>query len=53
MSNRESLKRYGFTLLQNKYNYLFLKLRLEQNDPDAAYRAFVIHKFFSVHTLNK
>ena len=48
MSNREMLKRYGFCLPYNKYNYLFIKLRLEMADPDFIYRQYVLKKFFSV-----
>ena len=48
MSNRETLKRYGFCLPYNKYNYLFIKLRLEPNDPEFAYRKYVLRKFFSI-----
>lgn len=29
MSNREMLKRYGFCLTNNKYNNIFIKLKLE------------------------
>lgn len=42
MSNREMLRRYGFCLPQNKYNYLYIKLRLEPNDPEFAYRKYVL-----------
>lgn len=48
MSNREMLKRYGFCLPYNKYNYLYIKLRLEPNDPEFAYRKYVLRKFFSI-----
>ena len=48
MSNRDALKRYGFCLTHNKYNNMYIKLRLEQNDPDFRYRHYVIQKFFSV-----
>lgn len=48
MSNREMLKRYGFCLPYNKYNYLFIKLRLESDEPDYQYRKFVLRKFFSI-----
>jgi hypothetical protein len=48
MSNREMLKRYGFCLPYNKYNYIYIKLRLEQSDPDFLYRKFIIKKFFSI-----
>ena len=48
MSNREMLKRYGFCLQYNKYNYMFIKLRLEPSDPDFKYRRYIIKKFFSI-----
>ena len=32
MSNRDALKRYGFCLTQNKYNNIYIKLRLEHAD---------------------
>ena len=48
MSNREMLKRYGFCIPYNKYNYLYIKLRLEHSDPEFQYRKFVLRKFFSV-----
>jgi Rubisco LSMT substrate-binding len=42
------LKRYGFCLPFNKYNYLYIKLRLEPNDPEFEYRKYVLKKFFSI-----
>ena len=48
MSNREMLKRYGFCLAFNKYNHLFIKLRLDSSDYEFEYRKYVIKKFFSV-----
>ena len=48
MSNRDALKRYGFCLTNNKYNNLYIKLRLEQNDEEFKYRQYIIQKFFSV-----
>ena len=42
MSNRDALKRYGFCLTQNKYNNIYIKLRLEQNDPEFKYRQYII-----------
>ena len=48
MSNRDMLKRYGFCIPYNKYNYLYIKLRLEPNDSDFAYRKYVLRKFFSI-----
>jgi hypothetical protein len=48
ISNRDLLKRYGFCLTFNKYNYLYIKMRLEQTDPEFKYRKFIIRKFFSV-----
>jgi len=48
MSNRESLKRYGFCLPHNKYNFIFIKLHLESTDEDFKYREYIIKKFFSV-----
>ena len=48
MSNREMLKRYGFCLQYNKYNYIYIKLRLEQSDPDFIYRKYILKKFFSI-----
>ena len=53
MSNREMLKRYGFCLPYNKYNYLYIKLRLEPNDPEFNYRKYVLKKFFSIEDPNK
>lgn len=38
MSNRDALKRYGFCLTSNKYNNMYIKLRLQQNDPEFKYR---------------
>ena len=32
MSNRDMLKRYGFCIPYNKYNYLYIKLRIEPSD---------------------
>jgi len=48
MSNRDALKRYGFCLTSNKYNNMYIKLRLQQNDPEFKYRKYIIGKFFSV-----
>ena len=48
MTNREMLKRYGFCITNNKYNNMFIKLRLEVSDPDFKYRLFILHKFFSL-----
>jgi hypothetical protein len=48
LSNRDALKRYGFSLTMNKYNYINIKLRLEPNEPDFKYRKYIIQKFFSV-----
>mmetsp|Transcript_16534 Transcript_16534/g.15834 ORF Transcript_16534/g.15834 Transcript_16534/m.15834 type:complete len:86 (-) Transcript_16534:101-358(-) len=48
MSNREMLKRYGFCLHYNKYNYTFIKIRLEQDEPDFIYRKYILKKFFSI-----
>lgn len=48
MSNREMLKRYGFCLTYNKYNYMYIKLRLDSDDPEFEQRKYVIKKFFSV-----
>jgi hypothetical protein len=42
MSNREMLKRYGFCLQNNKYNNIFIRLRLELKDPDFKYRYYII-----------
>lgn len=53
MSNREMLKRYGFCIPYNKYNYLYIKLRLEPNDQDFAYRKYVLRKFFSIEDPKK
>ena len=53
MSNRDSLKRYGFCLSSNKYNHMYIKLRLEQNDEEFPYRQYIIQKFFSVDKQNK
>lgn len=48
MTNREMLKRYGFSLLTNKYNNMFIKLKLETNDENFKYRHFILQKFFSM-----
>lgn len=48
MSNRDALKRYGFCLTQNKYNNIYIKLRLEHADPEFEYRQYIIQKFFSL-----
>ena len=48
MTNREMLKRYGFCLTNNKYNNMFLKLKLETSDPNFKYRHFILEKFFSM-----
>ena len=48
MSNRDALKRYGFCLTSNKYNTMYIKLRLEQHDEEFKYRQYIISKFFSV-----
>ena len=48
MTNREMLKRYGFCIVNNKYNNMFIKLRLEVSDPDFKYRLFILQKFFSL-----
>lgn len=48
MSNRSMLQRYGFCLPYNKYNYLFIKLRLEPDDPDFLMKKHIIRKFFSI-----
>ena len=42
------LKRYGFCIVNNKYNNMFIKLRLEVSDPDFKYRLFILQKFFSL-----
>jgi hypothetical protein len=46
MSNRDMLKRYGFCLANNKYNNIFIKLKLELKDPDFKYRYYIMQKFF-------
>lgn len=48
MSNREMLKRYGFCLPNNKYNNMFIKLRLDVTDSDFKYRYYILQKFFSM-----
>ncbi len=48
MSNREMLKRYGFCLANNKYNNMFIKLRLDVTDPDFKYRYYILQKFFNM-----
>lgn len=53
MSNREMLKRYGFCLMNNKYNNIFIKLKLELNDPDFKYRYYILQKFFQVEISSK
>ena len=44
------LKRYGFCITNNKYNNMFLKLRLEVSDPDFKYRLFILQKFFNLES---
>lgn len=53
MSNREMLKRYGFCLTNNKYNNMFIKLRLDLNEPDFKYRKYLLEKFFSMDDESK
>ena len=53
MSNREMLKRYGFCLMNNKYNNIFIKLKLELNDPDFKYRYYILQKFFQTEISSK
>lgn len=53
MSNRDMLKRYGFCLTNNKYNNIFIKLRLELQDPDFKYRYYIMQKFFQVEIENR
>lgn len=53
MSNREMLKRYGFCITNNKYNNMFIKLKLEVSDPDFKYRLFILQKFFSLEASNQ
>ena len=49
MQNRDMLKRYGFCTQHNKYNNIFLKLRLDTSDPDFKYRYYIIQKFFETN----
>jgi hypothetical protein len=38
----------------NKYNFIYIKLRLsESDDPDVAYRQYILRKFFSLNTKKK
>lgn len=53
MTNRQTLQRYGFCLTSNKYNNVYIKLRLESSDEDFAYRQFIIQKFYSVDCLKR
>ena len=53
ISNRQLLKRYGFCLTNNKYNHLFIKLRLDIEDPDFKYRFHILEKFFSMEVDSK
>lgn len=48
MTNRVMLKRYGFCLPNNKYNNLYIKLKLEMNDPDFKYRYYILQKYFQM-----
>jgi len=48
MSNRSMLQRYGFCLPYNKYNFVFIKLRVEADDPDFQEKRHIVRKFFSV-----
>ena len=34
--------------MNNKYNNIFIKLRLELKDPDFKYRYYIMQKFFQV-----
>ena len=38
MSNREMLKRYGFCLENNKYDFAQIKLKLDWEDSEMEYR---------------
>lgn len=53
MSNRSMLQRYGFCLTYNKYNYIYIKLRLEPDDPDFVMKRHIIRKFFSIDTADQ
>jgi hypothetical protein len=48
MSSREMLKRYGFCLQHNKYNNVYIKMKLQLSDPNFKYREFMIKKFFQI-----
>jgi hypothetical protein len=34
--------------MTNKYNNIFIKLRLDATDPDFKYRYFILNKFFNM-----
>ena len=49
LTNRDSLKRYGFCLPKNKYNFVYIRLKIEDStDPQMDYRKYLISKFFSM-----
>ena len=50
MSSREMLKRYGFCLQHNKYNNIYIKMKLALNDPHFKYREYILQKFFQTES---
>ena len=42
MSSREMLKRYGFCLQHNKYNNIYIKMKLALADPHFKYREYIL-----------
>jgi len=39
--------------MNNKYNNIFIKLKLELNDPDFKYRYYILQKFFQIEISSK
>jgi len=50
MSSREMLKRYVFCLQHNKYNNIYIKMKLSLNDPNFKYREYIMEKFFQTES---
>lgn len=44
------LKRYGFCLQHNKYNNIYIKMKLSLSDPNFKYREYILQKFFQTES---
>jgi len=44
------LKRYGFCLQHNKYNNIYIKMKLALADPHFKYREYILQKFFETES---